>query len=78
VDAVIIDIGLPDRKGDGLVHEIRAIYPSLPVVIASGREQENLRSQFKDLPLISVVKKPYTADALRAALRAVGIGRSIG
>ena len=73
VDAVVVDLGLPDRKGDALVHEIRAIYPSLPIVIASGGGQENLRSLFKDLPLISVVNKPYTADELKAALRAVGI-----
>jgi hypothetical protein len=59
-----------------LVDEIRAIYPSLPLVIASGREQDNVRSLFKDVPLISFVNKPYTADALIAALRGVGIGRS--
>jgi PAS domain S-box-containing protein len=73
VDAVVIDIGLPDRNGDALVREIRSIYPSLPVVIASGRGQEDLRVLFKDAPLISVVSKPYTADSLIAALRVVGI-----
>jgi CheY-like chemotaxis protein len=76
VDAVVLDVGLPDRNGDALVDEIRAIYPSLPLVIASGREQDNVRSLFKDVPLISFVNKPYTADALIAALRGVGIGRS--
>jgi CheY-like chemotaxis protein len=74
VDAVVIDLGLPDRKGDALVHEIRAIYPSLPIVIASGGGgQEKLRSLFKGVSLISVVNKPYSADELTAALRAVGI-----
>jgi PAS domain S-box-containing protein len=73
VDAVVIDLGLPDRKGDALVHEIRAIYPSLPIVIASGGGQEKLRSLFKSVSLISVVNKPYSADELTAALRAVGI-----
>jgi CheY-like chemotaxis protein len=37
VDAVIVDMGLPDRKGADLVREIRSIYPSLPVIIASGQ-----------------------------------------
>jgi PAS domain S-box-containing protein len=73
VDAVIIDMELPDRKGDALVHEIRAIYPSMAIVIASGRGRENLRSLFKNLTLITVVNKPYSADGLMAALRAVGI-----
>ena len=30
VDAVIIDLGLPDRDGAALVPELRSIYPSLP------------------------------------------------
>jgi signal transduction histidine kinase/CheY-like chemotaxis protein len=73
VDAVIIDMELPDRKGDALVQELRAIYPALPIVIASGRGQENLRSHFKQTPLISIVNKPYTDDTLTEALRAVGV-----
>jgi DNA-binding NtrC family response regulator len=35
-DAVIIDVGLPDRKGDTLIHEMKAIYPHLPIVLATG------------------------------------------
>ena len=73
VDAVIIDLGLPDRDGAALIPEIRSIYPSLPIVIASGQGGVDLRKQFKDLSSISFVSKPYTADGLRAALRAIGI-----
>ena len=36
VDAVILDIGLPDRSGEALCREIRAIHPSLPIVLATG------------------------------------------
>ena len=38
VDAVIIDIGLPDRRGDDLVREILAMYSSLPIVLATGQD----------------------------------------
>ena len=48
------------------MHEISSIYPSFPLLIASGRGQENCRSLFKDLPLTSVVSKPYTAEELKA------------
>jgi CheY-like chemotaxis protein len=73
VDAVIVDMGLPDRKGDALVREIRSIYPLLPIVIASGQAKERLNSLFEDMKSIAFVSKPYTADQLCAALRAVGI-----
>jgi CheY-like chemotaxis protein len=73
VDAVIIDIGLPDRTGDALVRELRSIYPSLPVVIASGRGREDVQNLLKGMPRITFLNKPYTADELRAAVRAVGI-----
>ena len=48
VDAVIVDMGLPDRKGEDLIREIRSIYPSLPVIIASGQANNHLRSLFPD------------------------------
>jgi CheY-like chemotaxis protein len=36
VAAAIVDLGLPDRQGDVLVAEVRAIYPSLPIVPDTG------------------------------------------
>jgi PAS domain S-box-containing protein len=73
VDAVIVDMGLPDRKGEDLVREIRSIYPSLPVIIASGQATNHLRSLFPDLNSISFVAKPYTSEQLLVALRNSGI-----
>ncbi len=73
VDAVIVDMGLPDRRGEDLVREIRSIYPSLPIIIASGQATAQLRSLFPDLDSISFVAKPYTDEQLRAALRNSGI-----
>ncbi len=66
-------MGLPDRKGDALVREVRSIYPSLPIVIASGERAEELRAMFKNTQAINFLQKPYTADQLRAAMRAIGI-----
>jgi CheY-like chemotaxis protein len=73
VDAVIVDMGLPDRHGDALVHEIRSVYPSLPIVIASGRNSEDVRSLFANTASIVFVRKPYSSEALRSALRGFGI-----
>ena len=73
VDALVIDMGLPDRRGDVLVQEVRSIYPSLPIVIASGQGKEDLRGLFKDMASITFVGKPYTSEGLKAAVRALGI-----
>jgi CheY-like chemotaxis protein len=72
-DAVIVDMGLPDRKGDALVREIRSIYPLLPIVIASGQGKERLQGLFEEMKSIAFVSKPYTAGQLCAVLRAIGI-----
>ena len=46
VDAAVIDIGLPDRRGDALFREIRALYSSLPIVLATGQNIADLRAAF--------------------------------
>jgi len=78
LDAAIIDIGLPDARGDALVSELRAIYPALPIVISSGYDKESTQSKFADAPLIEFLSKPYTADQLRDALHRVGVGVPAG
>ncbi len=72
VDAAIVDIGLPDRKGDALVREIRAIHRALPIVIATGRGAEEIPAA-RGEPGIAIVTKPYTSKELLGALRGLGV-----
>ena len=72
-DAVIMDVGLPDRTGDALVREIRSIYPSLPIVVATGKGKTNARQLFRARKHLAIVSKPYMADDLYSALRTLGI-----
>ena len=71
IDAAVVDVGLPDRKGDVLVVELRALYPALPVVIASGYEEAQLRERFKGDGKTAFLNKPYTQDQLLTCLAAV-------
>ena len=73
VRAAVVDIGLPDRRGDMLVRELRALHPTLPVVVASGRAAADLKAHFKDEARIEVIGKPYSAADLVAALKSVGV-----
>jgi len=72
IEAAIIDIGLPDRRGDVLIAELRTMYPSLPLVIASGYG-DMLRNQFPGDDRISVLSKPYTGEQLRAVLASLNV-----
>ncbi|MGN6572745.1 MAG: response regulator [Pseudolabrys sp.] len=73
VRAAVVDIGLPDRRGDMLVRELRALHPSLPVVVASGRAAADVAAHFSGESRIAVIGKPYSADDLVAALESVGV-----
>ncbi len=73
VDAVIVDLGLPDATGDSLVRELRTVYPALPIVISSGYDKATLQSRFPTERSIEFLSKPFAAEQLEAALRDLGI-----
>jgi len=73
IDAVILDMRLPDRSGDDLAREMRTLRPDLPVVIASGYDKPHLEKLFAQDRRIVVVAKPYLSNDLRDALRRVGV-----
>jgi PAS domain S-box-containing protein len=70
----IVDVGLPDRKGDVLVNELRALYPRLPIAIASGYGEGDLRARLRSVSPIAFIQKPYTRDDLEAAINELRSG----
>jgi PAS domain S-box-containing protein len=70
-DAVVIDIGLPDRRGDVLVHDIRSLYPLLPIVVATGHGAGALQKTLSGVSGLEFVEKPYSPRDLLEALRRV-------
>ena len=73
LNAVMIDVGLPDQPGDVVVKSLRQNYPDLPVLIASGGSEAGLRQQFAGDGRIAVVSKPYMLDTLDRGLTALGV-----
>ncbi len=76
IDAAIIDIGLPDRRGDALAAELRALYADLPIVIASGYTESALQERFGKDPLLRFLTKPYDIERLGKTLRSLGVEAS--
>lgn len=70
---MVIDIGLPDRRGDALLRELRALDANMPIVLAPGRSAEEVVNSVKGYERIAFVTKPYTAAGLVGALHSLGI-----
>ncbi len=73
IDAAVIDLGLPDQKGDVLVKELRQLRCDIPIVIASGYGDALARGQFSNDPLISFLEKPYLGNQLTEVLEKIGV-----
>ena len=71
--AVIIDLGLPDRPGDQLANELRALRGDLPILIASGRSERELKERFQLDGRVGIVVKPFTGPMLLEALEKIGV-----
>jgi signal transduction histidine kinase len=69
VDVVVSDEAMPGMRGTQLAAEIRASWPDLPVILATGYAELPKHSGLK-LPLL---RKPYAQEDLAAAIvRALG------
>ena len=64
----IIDVGLPDGRGDALALELRQLRADLPIIIATGYGESGLDGRLRDKQMI-VLGKPYDISQLRAAIK---------
>jgi DNA-binding response OmpR family regulator len=65
---VLLDLGLPDQRGDDLVREIRRTHTSLPLVVASGEDQAEVTARLQDFAPICFLGKPFDLDGLKVAI----------
>jgi two-component system KDP operon response regulator KdpE len=68
-DAVILDLGLPDRDGKDVLVEARTLYAG-PIIILSARDRETEKIEALDLGADDYVEKPFGVGELLARLRA--------
>lgn len=69
VDAVLLDLGLPDRDGLELLPAIRQ-RTAAPVIVVSAREDVQEKVAALDLGASDYVTKPFEGDELLARIRA--------
>ncbi|MGB9369277.1 MAG: response regulator [Xanthobacteraceae bacterium] len=67
----VVDIGLPDGRGDALALELRKARPGLPIVIATGYGGAHLDDALRKQERTAVLSKPYDIAQLQAAIQAI-------
>ncbi|MCC7198730.1 MAG: response regulator [Gammaproteobacteria bacterium] len=74
-DAVLVDLGLPDRDGQAVIRGIREFSP-VPIIVLSARTMESDKVLALDGGADDYVTKPFSSTELLARVRA-GIRRSV-
>jgi two-component system, OmpR family, KDP operon response regulator KdpE len=69
-DLVVLDLGLPDRDGVGVVRDLRT-WSSVPILILSARVDESDKVQALDAGADDYLTKPFGVAELTARVRAL-------
>lgn len=72
IAGAVIDVGLPDRRGDVLAAELRSLNIALPIIIASGYGEDTANKLQQDT-FVRFLTKPYDTEQLKATLRELGL-----
>lgn len=75
-DIAFLDIVMPETDGVSVLEKIRAVSPSLPIVMMSGYSVEDKRCRAKELGAITCLKKPFDMDDVRKIVKEA-IGKEI-
>lgn len=67
----VVDLSMPLMSGEETVGALRALRPSLPIVVASGYNEQRLSGALVDAPRTRFVQKPFSIEALVHAVAAV-------
>jgi PAS domain S-box-containing protein len=64
IDAVVLDVIMPDMEGEDVLRSLRAARPDVPVVLVTGFGDDATLRRFEAAGVTAVLRKPYEAEAL--------------
>lgn len=68
-DAVILDIKMPKIHGMDVLKQIKAIRPSLPVIIVTGYQSVEMAQQAAQLGAFDYIPKPFDTRSVKERVR---------
>ncbi len=74
-DAVVLDIRMPERDGPEVLCDLLALDSSLPIIMLSGNDDEELASALLKAGAFDYVRKPFALDNLE---QVVGLAVLVG
>ncbi len=69
LQAVILDLNMPNMNGREALRHMRAIAPSVGIIISTGFAAGDIRKEFENLGAAGILEKPYEPELLVNALR---------
>ena len=67
----IIDVGLPDGRGDALALKMRELRADLPIIIATGYDGAHLDERVRNASRTAILSKPYDIGQLQQAIKSI-------
>jgi DNA-binding NtrC family response regulator len=69
IDALMIDLGLPDQPGEQVIRKLLDQRPDLPVIVTTGADTVAAARRLNDCGAIRFLEKPYYFSDLQEAVR---------
>ena len=73
-DAVLLDMNMPGLGGAGTLPLLRALRPSLPVLLCTGRVDQDALDLVQAHDKVTLLPKPFSADTLQRTLLLAATG----
>ena len=71
-ELAIVDLGLPDRAGDEVVNDLRALRSDLPIIVATGYGASTVQEKLQGKEALVFLGKPYDLAGLEQAIKSLG------
>lgn len=68
IDAIILDLGLPDMEGIEIIRQVRS-FSTLPIIVVSAHDQDHDKVEALDAGADDYLTKPFSVKELLARIR---------